>query len=616
MITEDPQLEMRLRHYGSTVRQEARVSPELHARIIARVGHHAPARPYRMLVQLAAAAAMVLVALGAMGVVLKLRADELAKASPHVTSVFPAAGATHVPLKGEFRVSFSARPSGLAVLRVSPADAVLQPARWVDTTMIVAYAGLHPSAQYELILSADYRDHLGDRGHFEKRWTFTAEGPAQITALVPAAGERNAARNGQITVQFARRPVVDPVVRIEPADGTLMPGSWTDTTWTVPYSGLQPLRTYQATLDLSFGSPGADFHRAWSFISEPGTPPGNIALIWYATSSRFASPMPTPTPQASNAPNATTLYRMVALDWSGAVVGSLYLSGPALQAPDGTRLDFGAGTIDQAGRQVATSTSTKGGPGFADDSRHMCAMRNAAGGDFGGPEPEPGWIFAGPIGGPLHRIAQAGSVGGQSGPRIVACSYQNDRAVVVEDVIMWTSEVWVYRLSTGALLYHHQYSSGAVASSVMASRDGRYLAEQTTSTDAQGHQIYADTIIRRTSDGAVVARLSGQTVNAFSWDGSRVITMPALGSPESHEVRLVDWQRGQTLWRLAEPPGIAPGFAYVFSLGRPGGTDLIVGVAANSTGQSPVDQLWLVHADGAATSVAKGPIIPSFQEGF
>jgi len=50
MITEDPQLEMRLRHYGSTVRQEARVSPELHARIIARVGHHAPARPYRMLV--------------------------------------------------------------------------------------------------------------------------------------------------------------------------------------------------------------------------------------------------------------------------------------------------------------------------------------------------------------------------------------------------------------------------------------------------------------------------------------------------------------------------------------------------------------------------------------
>ena len=153
--------------------------------------------------------------------------------------------------------------------------------------------------------------------------------------------------------------------------------------------------------------------------------------------------MPTPTPQAANAPNTTTLYRMVALDWSGAVVGSLYLSGPALQAPDGTRLDFGAGTIDQAGRQVATSTSTKGGPGFADDSRHMCAMRNAAGGDFGGPEPEPGWIFAGPIGGPLHRIAQAGSVGGQSGPRIVACSYQNDRAVVVEDVIMWTSEVWV-----------------------------------------------------------------------------------------------------------------------------------------------------------------------------
>nr|MDQ6947106.1 hypothetical protein [Actinomycetota bacterium] len=161
-----------------------------------------------------------------------------------------------------------------------------------------------------------------------------------------------------------------------------------------------------------------------------------------------------------------------------------------------------------------------------------------------------------------------------------------------------------------------QYGSGAVASSVVASHDGRYLAEQAISSDAQGHQIDGETRIRRTSDGAVVARLSGQSVATFSWDGSRVITVPALGAADSHELRLVDWQHGQTLWRLAEPPGIAPGFAYVFSIPRPGGTDLIVGVAANSTGDSPVDQLWLVRADGAATSVAKGSIFPSFHTGF
>jgi hypothetical protein len=158
------------------------------------------------------------------------------------------------------------------------------------------------------------------------------------------------------------------------------------------------------------------------------------------------------------------------------------------------------------------------------------------------------------------------------------------------------------------LIYQHQYPSGQVASSVVASHDGRYLAEQTVSTDG----VYGDTLIRRTSDGKVVARLAGQAVVAFSWDGSRVITMSALGSVGNREVRLVDWQRDQILWRLAEPSGVAPGQANVSALARPGGTDFMVGVAADWTGQAPVDQLWLVHADGKATPVAKGPIFPGF----
>lgn len=306
---------------------------------------------------------------------------------------------------------------------------------------------------------------------------------------------------------------------------------------------------------------------------------------------------------------------MLALDWNGTLVGSLYATSPASQAPDGTRIVLGSRYADQAGTVLAPSLGLKGGPGFADDSRHVCAMRDANGAEFGaggGVEPYPSWLFAGPIGGPLHRIGQAGQVGGQSGPEIAACSYEADRGVVVEYAVMWTAEVRVLRLSTGAHLYQHQYKPGEVASSVVASHDGRYLAEQTQSSDVQGHQIYGDTLIRRTSDGAVVGRLTGQSVRTFSWDGSRVLTMPAFGSADSHEVRLVDWQRGQTLWRLAIPAGVAPGYAYVSVLARPGGTDLMVGVAADGTGQSPVDQLWLVHADGTATAVAKGPIFPGF----
>jgi hypothetical protein len=238
-------------------------------------------------------------------------------------------------------------------------------------------------------------------------------------------------------------------------------------------------------------------------------------------------------------------------------------------------------------------------------------MRNANGGEFGGNN-EPSWLFAGPLDGPLRRIGQAGQVGGQSGPRIVACSYLNDRAVVEQDGPMWASEVRILALSTGALIYRHLYASGQVGSSLVASHDGRYLAEQTLSADAQGHQVQGDTLIRRTSDGAIVARLADQSVAKFSWDGSRVITYPAYGSATNHEVRLVDWQRGQILWRMARPTDIAPGFPYVSTLAKPGSADFMVGVAVDPTGQAPVDQLWLVHANGSATQIAKGTIFPGF----
>jgi hypothetical protein len=597
MITEDPQLETRLRQYGSILRDEARVSPNLHAQIIEQVDRRAPVRSHRFTVQLAAAAAIVLVALGATGVVLKLRANELAKSAPHVTSVFPADGARDVPLKGEFRVDFASRPTSSPTLRAAPADAALQPVEWAGTTMVVKYAGLHPSAHYELVLSADYTSHQGDKGHFEQRWSFTAEGPAQITATTPAAGETGAARNGQLSIQFAHRPVVDPVIRFEPPDGTLQPGKWTESTWTLDYTGLQPLRPYRVLLDLDFGNPAASFHHVWSFTAEPGVPPKNIPLIWYGTSNPSLNPTANP-PHDPNLP-----YRLVALDWNGILVGTLYTTSPASQAPDGTRLFLGSGYADQTGTILAAPLGLKGGPSFADDSRHVCEMRTATGSLPTG-NGEPAWLYAGAIGSPLHRVVQFGQYGGQSAPGIVACSYESDRAVIVENVIAWASEVRVYALSTGALVYQRLYPSGQIASSVVASHDGRYIAEQT-------NDVNSDTAIRRTSDGTIVGRLTGQRVVAFSWDGGRVVTGP-IGSTNNQEVRLVDWQRGQILWRQTEPAGIGTGFAYVSVLARPGGTDVVVGVAADSTGSSPVEQLWLVHADGATTQVAKGPIFPGF----
>jgi hypothetical protein len=598
MISDESQLATRLRHYGLVLRDEAQVSPALHRRIIDRLEARAHPSSYRIWGQLAVVAAMLAVAIGTITVTMRLRSSELAKAAPVVQSVVPQSGAKDVPLKGEFRIKFAARPTSEPRLELMPADGKLQTARWDGATMVVDYSGLHPSHLYDVVLTGEYRSRLGDRGHFEKRWSFTAQGPAQLTALSPSDGATDVARNGNVSLQFARRPVVDPLVRIQPAAKTMQPGGWKDATWTVAYTGLQPLQVYKVTVDVELGDPAANFHREWSFRTEPGAPPAGVPLVWYAPSN----------PWDIDDQGAPLRVRLLGLDWSGKLVGTLYQDGPIRQAPDGSRLLVGIGYVTESGALVAPASAGKGSPVFSDDSRHVCALLDSTGGNPGALEGKPTWLFTGAIGSSLHRVAQAGRVGGQSGPSVAACSYLSDRAVVVENVVAYASELWVFRLTTGALLYHHVYSPGSVDASIVATHDGRYIAEQTNQTDAQGRAVYGGTLIRRTSDGLIVARLAGQSVLAFSWDGGRVVTTAPWGSTLPNQARLVDWQSGRTFWRLPVQGNVS-----VNVLTKPGGMTMVIGVGhQDSSGSYPVAQLYLVQADGAARQIASGPLYPAF----
>jgi hypothetical protein len=502
MITEDPQLETRLRHYGSILRNGTQVSPGLHTQIIERLDRRQPARSHRLVMQLALTAAMLLVAVGGVVLVQRARANELAKAEPRVSLVSPANGATEVPINGEFRVTFAKRSAALPELTHSPADGSQATPRWDGSTLVVGYSGLRARQRYDIAVNADYASGFGGKGHFEKRWTFT---------------------------------------------------------------------------------------------TELGPPPAGIPLIWYSTTSPVGA-----TPQPGS---------LIALDWNGVVVGKLHTTGGANQSPDGSRLDVaGLGYVDQAGQTIAAVQVDKGGPGWSDDSRHLCVVRTADGGIPQG-NGEPAWLFAGPLEGPLHRVAQAGQFGGQSGAAAIACSFLSDRAVVVETVLIGASDVWVIKLSTGALLYHRQYANG-LTPSILASHDGKYLAEQTAIPPVgMGLPAYGPTVIRRVSDGKEVARLDKQTVVAFSWDGSRVVTTPAVGTTAPNEARLVDWQSGTVLWRLPGPSA-NPCCPMVYALARPNGTDMVVGFGPQST--DGIDQLWLVNASGAARSIAKGPLWTAF----
>jgi hypothetical protein len=508
MITEDPQLETRLRHYGSVLRNDTQVSPALHAQIIERLDRRQPARPQRLVMQLALTAAMLLVAIGGVVLVQRVRANELAKAEPHVSSVSPADGATDVPINGEFRVTFAKHPATLPELTHSPADGSQAAPRWDGSTLVVGYTGLHTGQRYQVVLLSDYTSGFGGKGRVEKHWSFTTElGP--------------------------------------------------------PSAGAGP-------------------------------------LIWYATA-RSLNPVPQPTQQ-------------IALDWNGVVVGMLRVSGNANQLPDGSRLWVGDNLLDQTGAVVGQLVMLKGGPVWGDDSRQRCQMSTASGNGPTGQSTEPAWLFAGPIGSPMHRVAQVGEYGGQTGPQVATCSPLSDRAVVVQNAIMSARDVWVIRLSTGAVLYHHLYGSEQVSTVIVASRDGRYLAEELMSTDSQGMVVFGDTQIRRTTDGAILGRLSHQSVVGFSWDGTRVITTPAYQSGAPNEARVLDWQRSQILWRSSLPQGAHPELGRVDYLARPDSADLAIAIGLTSTNGQP-DQyqgVWLVRADGTAKQVVVGQLAPDF----
>ena len=508
-MTQDPDLEARLRHFGEVVRTQVHVSPNLHARFMEPLESGAGMQRHRLVAQVAAAAAMLLVAVGAVALLLRVRADQLAKHTPAIKSVVPPDGSISVPLEGEFRVTFSQRPQRQPSLTYAPSDGHHETARWDGSTLTVKYSGLRPARRYEVTVTSEYTSALGGRGRFEKRWTFTTE----------------------------------------------------------------------------LGPPNAN--------SGP--------LIWYATA-----------PSSGPEPQPTT---DVAVDWNGTTIGILHEQGNIHQSPDGSRLLAGAGgsIIDQTGMVVGQLPTLKGGPGWSDDSKQSCRMSTASG-DVPSGNGEPGWLFTGSIGTAGHRVAQLGEFGGQSAPSVVACSPSTDRAVVAEGVIMWTREVWLVRLSTGTVLYHHLYADGQVASLVIASHDGRYLAEQLIMSSSQGPVVYGDTQIRRTSDGAVLARIPRQAVVGFSWDGSRVVTTPAYQSGGPNEVRVVDWQHNQVLWRHSLAPQDQTGYGRVDLLPRPEGTDIAIAVGRSTTDGTPdqYEGLWIIRGDGDSQQIVVGQLAPAF----
>jgi hypothetical protein len=573
--------------------QAVAVSDGLHVRIVDLLEEEQGVEPVgrRRAVILGVAGVLVVVAAAAF---IWVRADALASAQPTVTDLNPVAGAKEVPVQGDFKVTFGGHPVGTPSLRLEPSDGVLESPRWDGSTLIVSYSGLHLATRYQVVLGADYRSRFKDIGHLVKRWTFSAEGYPILVKFGPADGQTVVTRTGALSIDFNHRPTVDPQVHIFPADASLETGRWTGSTWIVAYQGLKPVTTYQVTALVDYGVPAANIRHQWAFTTEPGAPPAGTPVIWYSLSSPWQGP--------------TDPQRLVAIDWAGTLVGTMYQTPASAQSPDGSILATrDAAYFDRRGALLRpASTVNYYSSLLADDNSSLCEIRPS------GARPGEEWVFIGRIDGPARRVAPAGVVGARSSMAILACSVLSDRVVVGDLGQTGITGVRVLALSSGRSLYQRTYS--AQSTGVISSHDGKYLAEQTTNYDTQGQPVVGVSLIRRTIDGQVIARVSTQRVLRFSWDGMRVVTTPVFQGPGPTDVEVIDWQTGKTVWRV--PGGSATtGGGTVFAMAQPNGPKIAIAVATQAQ-SGDVNQLWLVAADGQATQAVNEVFYPAFYAGF
>jgi hypothetical protein len=502
---------------------------------------------------------------------------------PTIIELSPVAAASDVPVSGDVRVKFGRRPAGMPTLRLEPGHAALESVHWDGNTLVAVYAGLHLSTRYQVVLQADYRSRLDDVGHFEKRWTVTTQG-YPVLALTPAQDEKFVGRVGKLSVGFSYVPPAKLRLSIAPADGVLTPGEWAGPAWTASYSGLKPNTQYEVTLTVDYGVAAAATRRQWTFSTEPAWPAPGVPVIWYAT----------------QPPWNATAQRLLAIDWHGTLVGTMYPTSSLLQqTPDGSAvLTPDGGTTDGKGAVPAATPAYASTAFAADDSRSVCKVVGTG----------PFWLESGPLRGATRRVLLLGSGGGRVGFDILACSMTSDRAVIADNGMGGTAAIRVIELTTGRIQYQRSY--GGTGVSLLSSRDGRYLAEQTSTYDAQGQLATAFTVIRRTLDGRTVARLDNQRVLRFSWDGTRVVTVPILSGSD---VTLLEWQTGKQLWRQSGDPSMVGRPA--FAMAQPNGTAMAIGVGGlDRSGQ--LDQLWIVAADGQGMQVVNGLLYAAFTGAF
>ncbi len=300
------------------------------------------------------------------------------------------------------------------------------------------------------------------------------------------------------------------------------------------------------------------------------------------------------------------------LDWTGRKLGSFQPGAHGIltePSPDGSLLlvvaqggglSFLSGVTGQTvGTVTLTGSSVGIMPVWADDGRHVCAVRATSAGQVLAVvdvDPATGRV--------RQRTVPIPGPPGARPPSVDACSTRADRAVlssfVASGPTSQSGSVVVIRPSDGGQVLRLDYPAPAPFVNVRVSEDTRYLV----GSPAGGATRPRSTVVDLTT-GQQVAQLDGVGMQFSSDDRflavssftSEVAVSGGTGS-------LVEWRTGRTAWQ---------GQGQLAVLGYdPGGPSIAVQLSSQDARPPDHDRYLIVRPDGGAVTIKQnGSLTPT-----
>lgn len=282
--------------------------------------------------------------------------------------------------------------------------------------------------------------------------------------------------------------------------------------------------------------------------------------------------------------------RLRAVSWNDATNGVLPGEVPSKAtfwpSPDGRRYVVNGKIYDADGRELGVFPWQDPSLTWSRDGQFLCTAvpeTRMTGApmqlqiDFPGQQP---------------RIVAAGYgiYSDNAGYPVLACDATSDRVVVASfGQGLFAGHLWVFRLSTGALIRSEDLGANLAGSWITASADGTLLAHATSATMSGP----MTTIVRSAESPTALQTLSGFVARGFSGDGSLLV-----GVTGPNSVALIEWKTARRVWS-------ATGLPYGGYFPEPGGAHIAVGLGFVGGAEEKGD-VYIVSPDGTSVALPSG----------